>query len=477
MAYFYASRLLLAALVVAVASASPDAHVCLQFGLSSAGSIYYDIQVDASGTVLKRYNMATNPPTFVDTNWYASLQMPQSGSMWNDGVAYAATMQTRHVWVNTEPTSAAYWERDSATGQDTWRFETTIYGGPVTLTFRTSQCTLNASPATQPPPTTTAAAAFNCASSTSASGLNCDGSDVCCGAGSSAPQCCSGGAACCVSTGYSEFHTCCSPGTVCCQKRYNPPQCCTVDQVCGSFGEGCISQSTSAPAVTNAPAAFNCASSTSGSGLNCGGNDVCCGAGSSAPECCSGGAACCVSTGYSEFHTCCSPGTVCCQKRYNPPQCCTVDQVCGSFGEGCMSQSTSAPAATNAPGTVAPTSTTGTHVCLQFGLSSAGSIYYDIQVDASGTVLKRYNMATNPPTFIDTNWYASLRMPPSGSVWNDGVAYAATMQSRNVWVNTEPTSAAYWHRDSATGQDTWRFETTIYGGPVTLTFRTTQCTL
>jgi hypothetical protein len=108
--------------------------------MSSAGSIYYDIRVDPSGTVLKRYNMATNPPTFIDSNWYASLQQPPSGSVWNDGVAYAATMQTRHVWVNMEPTSAAYWDRNGA--EDTWRFITTLGGAAATLTFRTSQCTL-----------------------------------------------------------------------------------------------------------------------------------------------------------------------------------------------------------------------------------------------------------------------------------------------------------------------------------------------
>jgi hypothetical protein len=204
--------------------------------------------------------------------------------------------------------------------------------------------------------------------------------------------------------------------------------------------------------------ALKCPSSVLGAGVTCNDNDVCCGAGSSAPECCGRGAACCTSPGFFEFHACCKPGTVCCQKRSILPQCCTADQVCGSHGEGCMPRATPA------------------HVCLQLDVA-ARSFYYDITVDASGTLLKRFNLATNPPSLIDSYQHGPLQLPPSGSMWVEGVAFAGAVQTHNAWVNNEATSAAYWDRDVATSEDTWRFETTLRGAPTSFTFTTSQCTL
>ena len=132
-----------------------SAHVCLTYGMSSAGAIFYDITVDptddAMGTTLDRYDLSTNPPSFIDRNKYAALrQMDPPSAMWGNGVAYAATMQTRHAWPNMEPNTEAYWNVLPG-GETVWTFVTRVNGSPVNLTFRTSQCNAVSVPPTPPP--------------------------------------------------------------------------------------------------------------------------------------------------------------------------------------------------------------------------------------------------------------------------------------------------------------------------------------
>jgi hypothetical protein len=224
-------------------------HVCGQ-----EGSLFYDIQDTPSAATLTRYS-SLNPPTVKDTNTYASIAMPAPGANWGDGIAYAATMQTRGVWMYSDPTTSATWTHDSTTGFDTWVFTHQPAGSPVlTVTLTTGQCS----------------------------------------------------------------------------------------------------------------------------------NTV--------------------------------------------------------------------------------------HVCGQ-----EGSLFYDIQDTPSGTTLTRYS-SMNPPTVKDTNTYASIAMPAPGANWGDGIAYAATMQTRGVWMYSDPTTSATWTHDSTTGFDTWVFQHQPAGSPVlSVTLTTGSC--
>jgi hypothetical protein len=121
-------------------SAPPISHrVCLQYA-NGGPSTFYDITTSPTETSMKRWDMSKNPPQLLDTNTYASLAPPHPpGSHWGDGVAFTATMQTRHAWINMDPTTAGWWDILSATS-DRWRFQTSINGNGVELVFTTDNC-------------------------------------------------------------------------------------------------------------------------------------------------------------------------------------------------------------------------------------------------------------------------------------------------------------------------------------------------
>ena len=111
---------------------------------------FYDLSSDASITTLDRYQGTT----FVNRQTYAPFNLPAPGtSVWDEGVAFAATMQTRNSWLNSEQTSAASWVVNN--GNTVWRWSTTVNGAPVQFTFTTEAC----SPAPPSPPTAAPTAA------------------------------------------------------------------------------------------------------------------------------------------------------------------------------------------------------------------------------------------------------------------------------------------------------------------------------
>jgi hypothetical protein len=293
---------------VAAAPALQEPHrACIQ--ASSGGRTwYYDLRADAAGTTLDRWTL-DGGAAYIDRNSYAALHLPEGGSTaWDEGVSFAATMQTRNAWLNTEQTNAANWVYDAAAGHDTMTFHTTVNGGAQEFVFRTSQCQDLTAPGGSPPPATTA----------------------------------------------------------------QPPA-----------------------TPTNAPE----------------------------------------------------------------------------------------PTATNAPQTpsttAAPSGGSGVYrACIQ--ASSGGHTwYYDIRSDpsneASGTTMERWTL-DGTPTRVDSNTYAAFHKPVEGSTtWDEGVSFAAAMQSRQVWLNTEQTSGATWTTDASSGAITWTFHTTVNGGAQEYIFTTAQC--
>jgi hypothetical protein len=108
------------------------------------------------------------------------------------------------------------------------------------------------------------------------------------------------------------------------------------------------------------------------------------------------------------------------------------------------------------------------------GCISNDGWFYDLRADASGTTLDRYQGST----FVDRQTYAAFHEPAAGTtVWDEGVAFAAAMQTRNAWLNNEQTSAATWFQDPTTGNDRITFSTTVNGAPTDFIFATEACLL
>lgn len=102
--------------------------------------IFYDLRTSAAGTTFDRYNLATPFPwALIDHNTFATLHPPASpADNWGEGVQFAATMQTRGVWVNTQPNTEAHWIQ--VLFDDRWRFHTVINNVPTIIEFRESYC-------------------------------------------------------------------------------------------------------------------------------------------------------------------------------------------------------------------------------------------------------------------------------------------------------------------------------------------------
>jgi hypothetical protein len=106
------------------------------------------------------------------------------------------------------------------------------------------------------------------------------------------------------------------------------------------------------------------------------------------------------------------------------------------------------------------------------GCISYNGWYYDLRSDASGTTLDRYQGST----FVDRQTYAAFHEPAAGTTtWDEGVAFAAAMQTRNAWLNNEQTRAATWFQDPTTGNDRITFSTTVGGAPTDFVFATEAC--
>ena len=432
-------RTLLAAGLAIVAfgacGALGDARVCHKHEVTSDGGYFiWDIKTDASGTVMDRWNMVVNPPTLIDRNTYAALHQPASGTeMWGEGVAFAAAMASRSspaggtCWFGGSPTAEAYWSRDPVTLVDTWRFL------PEQITFRSTDCgdvpsspggspqpaTPTTTPTTTTPPVPTPEP--NCPyAGSSGGGVTCDtATETCCGYSSMNPQCIPNGST-----------------DKCCPWYLASTTCTATQSCCGGSGPGASS------------VAFCCDEGS-----------TCCSARSPTAgpsSCCPAGSTCCAGA---SIGLCCAAGE----------ECVPDSNTCRPAGGTAETTTSNAPAI---PTTTSAPSSSGDshHVCLQ-----VGSTFFDITADASSTTLKRWNTAVSPATLIDTNGFAALHQPASPSdMWGEGVAYAATMQTRSAWVNTDPNAAAYWEPVSA-GVDTWRFQSTAAGAPVEFVFRTSQC--
>jgi hypothetical protein len=139
--------------------------------------------------------------------------------------------------------------------------------------------------------------------------------------------------------------------------------------------------------------------------------------------------------------------------------CCAADEVCQANMNSCAKASTAAP-------TPVPAG------AMNRGCISVNGWFYDLRSDDAGATLDRYQGTT----FVNREAYAAFHRPAAGTLtWDEGVAFAAAMQTRNAWVNSEPTSAATWFEDSATGNDRFTFVTTVNGVPTQFVFTTEAC--
>jgi hypothetical protein len=368
-------------------------HACLEYN-----SNYYDLTSDASITTLDRYQGAN----LVDRQHYSPFHLPAAGTTaWDEGVAFAATMQTRNAWLNAEQTSAATWVHSDAS--DVWTFYTTVNGVPNQFEFASSKCRSAATTTAAPTPAPTTGAP-NCLAWGSSSGATCTANEDCCGAGTMFPQCIpkNSGKQCC--THFKGAATC------------NASQTC-----CGAYGPGA----------------------------------------SSSAFCCSEGSTCCHASSSTQGSSCCPTGTTCCAGA-SIGLCCASDEVCVPN----MNQCSKAASTTSTAPTAAPTQAAGVHR----GCISYNGWFYDLKSDATITTLDRYQGTT----FVDRQQYSPFHMPAEDtSAWDEGVAFAATMQTRNAWLNSEQTSAATWVVNG--GVDTFTWSTTVNGAPVQFSFTTSAC--
>jgi hypothetical protein len=438
------------AVLLALAAGSASAkvyHACLQ--ASSGGHTwYYDLRSDtadqAAGTTLDRW-LVNGAVTYVDRQRYGAFHEPAAGTTtWDEGVAFAATMQTRHAWLNTEQTKAAVWVADPASGDVTWIFRTTVNGGAQDYTFTTGQCkdlTPGNPPATDAPATDAPAtdaptepqqpdteappSGGQCVSAGGYFSVECDGTEDCCGAGTMRPHCVSQ-----------------SNGDKCCRHYLDSTTCTSTQSCCGSSGPGA----------------------------------------SSYASCCDAGTECCQARiSYDGSSTCCPAGTKCCSAS-TIGLCCAMNEECDPDFNRCK-PAASGPPATDAPNEPQQPDTepqqpdteppaASLHVCLQ--ASSGGfTYYYEITSnpanDAHGTTFDRYRVNGAVDSLVDSNTFAALRMPPEDAPWHQGIQFADSMQSRGVWINVEPTTAA-WISD-----DTLTFQTTVNGRAQLYIFRASQC--
>jgi hypothetical protein len=360
-------------------TADTTTRVCLIFNAK-----YYDIRTEPTGTTLERWSGGQ----MLDSNWFATLNKPEPGAMWGEGVAFAATMQTRHVWVNEELNSPASWA--VVNGEDVWTFDTTINGSPTQLVFRTSACLeMTASPSTAAPPTQDPNALHRV-----------------CGT---------------VGTTYYDMWT--SPAGTVLQRFAN-----------GRWleSQGFAPLHMAAPGeMWSEGVVFAAAMQTRHAWANTEPNPTAWWTASEGED-------------FWTFDTTMNGEAV--QHVFRTSYC--------ILGE-----------ATPVPPTAEPT----TRVC---AIDEASATFFEIRTGPAGTTMDRHNYPAG--TLIDSNWFAKLHMPvPLDAMWGEGVAFAAAMQTRRAWINTEPNTEAHW--DFQDDQDRWSFISTANGSPVTFEFRGAIC--
>jgi hypothetical protein len=274
------------AMTTAYADDSSAHEVCIRYGTSSAGSGYFKIYTDASGTTFDRYNN----DDYYDTTTYPQLHLPITTTDWAEGVEFAMALYHEGKWPTFSETTSASWEHDDVTREDTLRFNTSVFGTPVQLVFRSTDCADwnncpgaahtthhcfertetccgqgTMGPKCVPKDTTDQCCTWFLASTT------CKESEVCCGGmgpgASSYASCCDAGSTCChTRSPTTGSGTCCAAGTTCCA-GVTMALCCKDGETCNDGSNTCMpgdSSSTTSPApVTTGSAAPSSVPATS----------------------------------------------------------------------------------------------------------------------------------------------------------------------------------------------------------------------
>jgi hypothetical protein len=394
-------------------------HACLEYNGN-----YYDLVSTPSGSTLDRYQGAT----FVNRQQYAAFHLPAAGTTtWDEGVAFAATMQTRNSWLNNEPTSAATWVHEA--NSDSWMWFTTVNGVPNQFEFTTAKC--------HPPPSP------NCPSAAGpGSGVNCNADENCCGAGGIFPQCIPQ-----------------SSGDKCCTHFNGAAACAASQSCCGEFGPGA---SSSAFCCDAGSTCCHAQSLTQGATC-CPAGTMCC-AGSSIGFCCGFDEVCDANLNLNR----CAPGPIVVDPTPVPVRRSTdlnLNRGCISVNGWFYDLRSDESGTTldryqgeilREPPDVRGVPPTGVQcepgVC---GFSPFHSTRLRV------TVTRGVGRSPRPT------------LAPGGPI--PGVAFAAAMQTRNAWVNNEQTLAGSWFEDSVTGNDRFTFETTVNGVPTQFVFVTEAC--
>jgi hypothetical protein len=504
-------------------------HVCLE--ASSAGhTFFYEIHSDrandANGTIFDRYMVADGVDTFVDSNAFAALRLPDGNLSWHQGIQFTEAMISRGVWINKEATTSASIEHDDASGDDALTFRTTVNGAAQDYVFRSSQCRAAAtdipSEGQQPDTVAPSAILHACLEASSAGHtffyeIHSDRANDAAGTTFDRYIVADGVDAFVDSNAFAALRL--PDGNLSWHQGIQ-------------FTEAMISRGVwiNKEATTSASIEHDDASGedtlTFRTTVNGAAQDYvftssqCRGDVPSEPQVPDTNEPCarcghkpetekpcpetdaptepqvpdteepCMETEAPTEMPCpetdvptepqvpdteapCpetdSPTEMPCPETDAPtePQVPDTEMPCAE---------TDAPSEGQQPDTVAPSAIL--HACLE--ASSAGhTFFYEIlsnsSNDAAGTTLDRYVVVDGVDTFVDSNAFAALPRPDGDLPWNQGIQFADAMQSRDVWINTEATTSASIEHDDAAGEDTLTFKTTIDGGAQDLIFRTSQC--
>jgi hypothetical protein len=477
-------------LLAGSAAGAPDLQeshrACLQ--ASSGGHWwYYHVRSSASGTTLDRW-IINGAASYVDRNSYAAFHLPEGGrSAWDEGVAFAATMQTRNAWLNSEPINSATWLYNGDAGQDTMTWKTTVAGRPQDYIFRTSQC-LNLSPPApatdvpsegqQPDTEAPAPSVLHACLEASSGGRNY----------------------------FYEIHS----------DRANDVAGTRLDRYLVADGVDSLVDSNAFAALRqpdgnlpwNQGIQFTDAMQSRGVWINVEAtksatieHDDASGEDTLTFRTTVNGAA----QDYVFRSSQCRADVPSEGQQPDTESPCAHEHHCGhepetdvpSEGQQPDTESpddnmtddneteeyntteapeTDAPSAGQEPDTPAPLPVL--HACLE--ASSEGHTYYyevvsDPANDGAGTSFDRYLVGGGVDTFVDSNAFAALSKPEAGAAWQQGIQFADAMQSRRVWMNKEATMSATIEHDAVSGEDMLVFHTTVNGGLQDYIFRTSQC--
>jgi hypothetical protein len=249
----------LAATAVLTAADDSAHESCIAFGTSSAGSTYFHVYTDSTGTTIDRFSKWFGGTDYIDRTAYSQLNMPTGASSgevdWPEGVKFAEDMRSQRKWVSSEATTSATWEHIARTREDVWRFNSSLFGSARQFVF---------------------------------SSTNCDGWNNCPGRGGTANHCFNRTEECC---GYNTISPQClekSSGDKCCTWFLGAISCEASEVCCGGLGPGA---SSSAYCCDAGSTCCHTRSPTTGAGACCPSGTTCC-AGVSVAVCCQGGQTC-----------------------------------------------------------------------------------------------------------------------------------------------------------------------------------------